>query len=84
MTLHLLSILVSWIAIAYGHDFFHDTQIYAAGVQGEIVLLVLLPPLLFESAFGINFHDFKRTIFGAFILAGKSFNSLFSHFHLNE
>ena len=41
-----------------------------ANIDPHLLLLVFLPTLIFESAFIMDFHTFKKTIFQALLLAG--------------
>jgi NhaP-type Na+/H+ or K+/H+ antiporter len=65
----------------HGVNDFGDVNHNALGALGEsivawnavhphVILFVLLPPLLFESAFNMNFHVFKRVAMSSLLLAG--------------
>jgi NhaP-type Na+/H+ or K+/H+ antiporter len=41
-----------------------------ARVDPHVILFVLLPPLIFESAFSLNVHVFKKVAFSSMLLAG--------------
>lgn len=43
---------------------------FRAAVEPELILFVLLPPLLFESAFGMDWEVFKKVSASSLILAG--------------
>ena len=41
-----------------------------ANIEPHLLLLIFLPTLIFESAFIMDFHTFKKTIFQSLLLAG--------------
>ena len=52
-----------------GWSIFSESIGYMENVNPEIVFFVILPPLLFESGMGLNWHVFRRLMWSAFILA---------------
>lgn len=47
---------------ASSHNTFVEAILSAQDVDPEVILLVLLPPLIYESAASMNFHIFSRVL----------------------
>lgn len=50
-------------------DFMHQSVMWASGIDPHLILFVFLPTLIFEAAFGMDYHTFKKTVGNASILA---------------
>jgi NhaP-type Na+/H+ or K+/H+ antiporter len=48
----------------------HRSVLYWGEVHPSFILFILLPPLLFESAFSMKWHTFRHTVPSALLLAG--------------
>jgi NhaP-type Na+/H+ or K+/H+ antiporter len=49
---------------------FGESAKMSAGMDPHLLLFIFLPPLIFESAFSMDFHLFQKQALKAFILAG--------------
>ena len=56
-------------AIAESISYIHHTTELIDQVDSHFILLVLIPPLLFETAFSLEWYTFKKQFFQIFILA---------------
>jgi len=50
-------------------SYFGEAVRWAGNINPHMILYVFLPTLIFEAAFGMNFHTFKKTAFNASLLA---------------
>lgn len=48
---------------------FDNALNWAANIQPSLILFIFLPTLIFEAAFAIDFHTFKKSVVNALILA---------------
>ena len=70
VALLLLGIIVGEvISEMHSHDDFAHSAEIMAGIDPHLMLFIFLPPLLFESAFNIKWHVFKKTAGAAILLA---------------
>jgi NhaP-type Na+/H+ or K+/H+ antiporter len=57
------------ITVLHAHSDFAVSATVFAGIDPHMMLFLFLPPLLFESAFNIKWHVFKKTAGAAVLLA---------------
>lgn len=70
IVLFLLGIFFEWAASTKHFGNLGDSLLEITSVSPNFILFVLLPPLIFQSAFTIDFHIFKRQFWAIFLLAG--------------
>lgn len=68
-------------ALSHATGFFSDLMAEAAAVHPHVIIFLLLPPLLYESALDVDFHVFWKVFYQSVLLAGPGvfiFTGLFA------